>query len=368
MDKEYLAALSTTIGTIIGAGILALPYAVSRSGFLNGLIIFLIVGIASIMITLYTGELSFRENKMHQLPVMIGKYLGIKFKLATLLLQILTIYGALIAYLTALGAIFVVIFNIPYMLSVSIIFLLTLPLIFKGYDIIEQSETPLSIMKILLIIIVSVILLSSFNLNNLRTNHFSNLFSSFGVVLFALTAYTVIPEVKQEIKNNAKKLTSVILVSYIISISIYVLFTLAFIGEFGQNVAIIATNSVSSGWFMLLLLVTSIFLLVTPYLALGLVITDSFYYDFNIGRFKSLLIGVFVPFFVVLFDFGFESVLSITGGIFISLLAIFILMAVYISRKRSGISKRYNVKGGLPMIIFTGLVMIIGLIYTIIYI
>ena len=33
MNMKYLAALSTTVGTIVGGGILALPYAIEKSGF-----------------------------------------------------------------------------------------------------------------------------------------------------------------------------------------------------------------------------------------------------------------------------------------------------------------------------------------------
>ncbi len=365
--NEYLAAIGTTVGTIIGAGILALPYAISKTGFWYGLLIFLLVGLASVFITLYTAELSFRERRMHQLPVMVGKYLGNKFKLSVLILQMLTIYGAMIAYLVGLGIALVLIFSIPYYIAVLIVFLLTLPLIYEGYDAIEISETPLSVIKILLLLAVSAIILLSLSPRNLNYFNFKNFLEPFGVVLFALTSFTVIPEVKEEVGNDPRKLERAIIISYIISILIYVVFSAAFIGAFGQSVASIATNSITSGTMSLILILTTIFLLITPYLALGLVIVDAFFYDFGLSRMKSLLLGVWIPFFVAIIHPTFEGVLSITGGVFISLLAILILAAVVVGRLKERKRNTYRVAGGISMIIFTGAIMIIGLIWTLTY-
>jgi amino acid permease len=365
MDMKYLAALSTTVGTIVGGGILALPYAIEKSGFFEGIALLVLIGFASILITMYTGELSSNFKKLHQLPVIISKYTGKKLRIFILVFQVLTIYGAQIAYLTGIALVMVFLFHLSYALSVLLVFLLTLPLIYKGYKLVEDAETPLLFIKIILIIAAAVSVFTIVKDANFYTYNVTNLFGPFGIILFSFTGYTVIPEVKQEL-GGIKKLTSVIVFSYLISIFLYIFFAFAFVGAFGSSVSTVATNGIHSVYYDLLFSFTTLFLLLTPYIALSLVLADSFTYDFGIARKPSMFLSLAAPFAIAFFRFNFESILDITGGIFISLLAMMILFAVFLERKMKGAKRiKYLVPGGVYLIVFTFLVMLLGLIYTI---
>ena len=74
-------AVAVLMGTIIGAGILGIPYAIMQSGFLIGLIHLIVIGAIVLLITLYLGEISLRTAKNHQLTGYAEKYLGKKGKL-----------------------------------------------------------------------------------------------------------------------------------------------------------------------------------------------------------------------------------------------------------------------------------------------
>ncbi len=364
MNLRYLAALSTTVGTIVGGGILALPYAVEKSGFFEGIILLILLGISSILLTMYTGELSSHFKKLHQLPIIISKYTGKRLRILILIFQLLTIYGAQIAYLTGIAVILVFLFNVPYSIAVFIVFILTLPLIYKGYKLVEDAETPMLFIKIALIIAASLAVFPLIKVANLYASNIASLFGPFGIILFSLTGYTVIPEVKEEL-GGFKKLTSVIILSYIISISVYVIFTFAFIGALGPTVSSVATNGIHSFYYEILFSITTLFLLITPYIALSLVLADSFTYDFGIKRNYSMFLSLAIPFVVALFKLNFEKVLDVTGGIFISILAIMLLLAVYIERRRKDSKKiKYLVPGGNIALFFTLIVMVIGLFYT----
>ncbi len=366
MDKNFLAAVSTVVGTLVGGGILALPYAMSKSGFFYGLLMLVVIGVASILITLYTAELSLRSKKMHQLPILIGDSLGKKFKGLVLVLQFVTIIGALIAYFIGLGSALSMLFGIPYYLSLLVLFILSFPLILKGFNAVEQSETPLLFVKIIILIVVSIAVLHYINIDNIMHSNLMEIFSPFGVILFSLTAYTVIPEIKQEVSGDVNRLVKVILVSFLISISIYILFSFSFLGAFGNSVPQVATNYAATGYLNVLFLLTTIFMLITPLLAMGLVITDTFYYDFKVNRFTSALIAVLLPVIIAAFNFGFANIINIIGGVFLSLLSISVLLAVYISRKKEGISTVYSVFGGNISLAFTVIIMVLGFVYTII--
>ena len=368
MDGRYLAALSTTVGTIIGAGMLALPYAVSKSGFFNGLILFVLLGIAGTFITLYTVELSFRSKTLQQLPVLISKYTTKRLRWIVLGLQVFTLYGAQIGYLIGLGLILTALVGFPYTISVSVIFLLSLPLVYKGYAMVEDAETPLTIAKIGLIVALIIIVMFSFKTANVSYSDTTQFFVPFGVILFSLGSFSIIPEVKEELGKNKKMLTSVIVAAYVISLALYILFTLAFIGTFGQSVGVIATSLISSGAYEQLVLIFTLFLLITPYIAVSLALTDAFNYDFGLKRHLGLASAIMVPFVIAAISSAFMSALQITGGVFYALLSLLILFGVYESRNKLGKNPAFTVPGGYAMLIFTGAIMAIGMIYTVYYV
>ncbi len=101
---------------------------------------------------------------------------------------------------------------------------------------------------------------------------------------------------------------------------------------------------------------------------MGLVLVDSFYYDFKINRGVSFLGSLIVPLVLSLINNDFEKVISLTGGILISLLSIMVIIAAYDARKKFGVNKSYEVPGGVYLMVITAIIMLLGLVYTIIYI
>jgi len=69
-------AATTLIGTIVGAGLLAIPYVISQTGFLIGFIITVLLGLSFLFLNLITGEIVLRTKEQHQITGYTGKYLG----------------------------------------------------------------------------------------------------------------------------------------------------------------------------------------------------------------------------------------------------------------------------------------------------
>ena len=57
-NKHFYAAIATLIGTVIGAGVLGIPYAIAQAGFLNRLVITIlnILNISDIILSLRTTD------------------------------------------------------------------------------------------------------------------------------------------------------------------------------------------------------------------------------------------------------------------------------------------------------------------------
>ena len=76
MNKKFWATTFTLTGTIIGAGILGLPYVFSKAGFFIGLLWLIILGMVMMFVNLTLGEITLRTNGRHQLSGYAEKYLG----------------------------------------------------------------------------------------------------------------------------------------------------------------------------------------------------------------------------------------------------------------------------------------------------
>ena len=109
--RKFLSTAFTLIGTIIGAGILGLPYVFSKTGFFVGLFWLIFLGVILIFVNLYMGEVTLRTKSIHQLPGYSKKYLGKWGKRIMFFAVIFGIYSALLAYLIGEGQSFSKLFS-----------------------------------------------------------------------------------------------------------------------------------------------------------------------------------------------------------------------------------------------------------------
>ena len=111
MKKEVFEATSLLIGTVVGAGVLGMPYVISKSGAGIGLILILVILCTVLIVNLQTGEIVLRTKERHQLSGYAGKYLGKPFKHITAGAMFIYIFGALVAYVLGEGQAFYNIFG-----------------------------------------------------------------------------------------------------------------------------------------------------------------------------------------------------------------------------------------------------------------
>ena len=74
--RKFYSAAFTLTGTIIGAGILGLPYVFAKAGFFIGLFWLIFLGLILLFVGLCMGEITLRTKKIYQLPGYSNKYLG----------------------------------------------------------------------------------------------------------------------------------------------------------------------------------------------------------------------------------------------------------------------------------------------------
>ncbi|MFH1182543.1 MAG: aromatic amino acid transport family protein, partial [Candidatus Woesearchaeota archaeon] len=304
----------------IGAGILGLPYVISKSGFLVGLAHILLIGAVIMIVNLYLGEITLRTKKNHQLCGYAEKYLGSFGRKLMAIAMMGGIYGAMIAYMIGVGDALNSIFPSVSAFVFSLCFFAAVALIvYIGLKAVEESELFMSAVVVLLaLIIIAVSVLSSrFSISNLATINYSNFFLPFGVVLFAFLGMTAVPEMREEIGKQTKKLKKAIIIGGIVPLVIYALFAFAVIGISGGSVGEVATLHLGQtlgrgiGIFANLF---AVFAMSTAFLALGLALKEMYCYDYCISKTRAWIITCLVPLLAFLLGIrGFIAVLGIVG-------------------------------------------------------
>lgn len=355
MKKEELEGIATVVGTIIGAGMLALPYVLYHSGTVLFLASIALGFFASFLITAYVAELSYSQKKIYQLPSLISKFLGKKYKDVVLILEELTILGALTAYFIGISSVL----PVYKIITVVVLAAISIGISYGNFMALEKSETYVLFIKLAFILIISALVFTipkQFSIFNPKYT-----FLAIGTSIFAFTSYTVVPEVREEIKSS-KSFSKVLLISYVISLIIYLFFSFSFYGYFGSNIKQVATEGLK-GYLYIIGVIFSVFLLLTPIMTLSLVFADVLTLDFRVNRKISSSLSGILPALLSISYSGFAFVLSIIGGVFLSLLSILVILAL-IKEKKIGRSE-YKSPFGIIGAIFSLILFIIVLIISI---
>ena len=122
--NKLIESSATLVGCTIGAGVLGIPYVMQKSGFLIGMLDMFAIFILFLMLNLMLGEISLSTKKTHQLSGYLEKYVGKVGKLLMTLALIVSVMGAMFAYLIATGNFLSTLINnsLKYSFIYSIIF------------------------------------------------------------------------------------------------------------------------------------------------------------------------------------------------------------------------------------------------------
>ncbi|MBT6995617.1 amino acid permease [Candidatus Woesearchaeota archaeon] len=341
---ESLKALRATAlltGTVIGAGVLGIPYAIAKAGFLTGLLMIVIIGLAMLLLHLMYGEVTLRTTGNHQFPGYAERYLGKWAKRLSIFSLLFGIYGALIAYLIGEGQALSAIFGLNPLIFSLIFFVMVAAITYKGLNAISKSEIYFLSVVLLLVVVISLITISSakFNLANLATFNLYNVLVPFGVILFAFRGFEAVPEMKEYLTKDRKKLKKAIILGSLIPLFVYIIFTFATLGITGANTTEIVTLGLGEslgGGMIILGSLFAIFAMLTSFLTLALAMKEIYMFDYNLKPKLSWALTVFVPLIIFLLGVkSFIKVVAITGSLVGGIEGI-LLILIYWKAKKHG--------------------------------
>lgn len=349
-------------GTVIGAGVLGLPYALSQGGFLSGTLLLLLGGFFAYMTSAYFAILVYQQNQQMPIQSIISNYLGKNIGLISLASVMFVAYGALIAYPLAAGEIFATLFNWPFWLGALLFIVVMTGLVSLNLGESNKINSAVAItltVLLLWIIVRSVPFIESQNLIYFSS---SGIFDSWGVIVFAFAAQMVIPNVIYYIKEPIDIGIRVICFGLIGVGILYFAFFLVVIGSLGENVTSVATLGLGAVVGREIIIIGQIFAvlaIMTSFFGIAHSLRLTYEKQFNTSKHISLAL-IITP--IIIIDYflssgggdAFVQVLNYAGGIGSAIYA-GLIPAIIVLKYKDKIKFPLGVIGAYLTILFYGL-------------
>ena len=367
----FLEGVSTLTGTIIGAGVLGLPYVFYLSGYLPVYFLMLIGFSICLSINLMLAELTLRTHEKHQIPGYIEKFLPKYKKLGKYLVissMICGIYGAILAYLVAQSNAFYYLFGVNKILVATIITSLVFLIVLFDIKYVEDLEPVFSTIVYSLLIGCPLYLFFTHHINTSILFKFNPkyLMLAFSTTIFSFMGSAAIPEVREELERDLKMMKKVVLTGMIIPLVLYTIFTLS-VCLTNSHVPRVATYLFGPIGYVLTIVIT-----LCPFLTLSLALKETFEYDCKLPRWLAQML-VFLPPYLILVLFNanvsiFTKALGLVGSLTALLYAVPVLIAHSNSKKTADRKPEFEITIPKPIKVIIVLLLAIATVSNIIYV
>ncbi|MBI3335719.1 MAG: hypothetical protein HY001_04435 [Candidatus Portnoybacteria bacterium] len=327
----YALAIGSLAGTIIGVGMFALPYTALKAGFFLTLLYLAVFGFVVALTHLLYTEVTLRTNTRHRFTGYVGKYLGPTWKTVTFFQGLLSLWGTLLIYTIVAGT-FLHLF-LPSLLSFIseaylgvLFFLISSIVIWRGDQTIGKLEFLFTLPMVFLIIglFIISILSSSFSWDILFRIDAGQWIAPYGVTLFALSGFSVIPILENILEPARKKGIAinypfVVFSGTLIPALLYILFTWGVLGASGFQTSKDALSGLLSPLGEGVVKIGALLALLaiyTSFIAAGNELQKTFYEDYRIKRLRSFIFTLAVPLGLYLFQLrDFVAITEFVGAV-----------------------------------------------------
>lgn len=354
MDKTFLKAIALLIGTIIGAGVLGLPYVFYKAGFWTGFLVIVVIGAALLLLHLYLGEITLRTKGRHQLTGYAEKYLGKWGKRIMTFSMLFGITGALVAYILGEGAALHALLGFGNSTMYSLIFFAIMAFfLFKGLKLIGESELWLNIVMIGVILVICIVSFFYMDFQNIKTFDVKNFFIPYGIIIFAAIGTPAIPEAKEVLIKQRKMLKKTIIIGSLIPLALYLIFSFIIVGVVGSNfesfnpeqrIASVALGLIIGEKMNIFANLFAVVSMATSFLALGLALKWVFQFDYKMKQIYAWSLTCVIPLAIALSGTTtFIKTLGLVGAVMGGLDSILIILMHKNAKKYGDREPEYSV-------------------------
>jgi tyrosine-specific transport protein len=373
MSKNYILAVATLIGTIIGVGLFALPFIINNSGVIPLIIFMVVLAATQCFLHLLFAEVVLSTKDKHRLPGFVEKYIGKKSKRLTFVIEVIGAYGSALAYIVV-GGLFLNQLIGPY-LGGSIFIYSTVLFIFASlitfFDIKMIAGTEL-VLTSFLVIAIGLIIWRGFSHIEVANYHlvvWKNIFLPYGPIFFAVGGGAAIPEICRLLAYEKSKIRSAIISGTFISAALMLIFVLVILGITGAKTSpdtLAGLSSVLNDGVIVFSLIFGLLAIITSYIVTNQSTEEIFEWDFKFNNKLAWFLACFIPYFLFLLGWtNLIKIVSFTGAVVGGLSGIILIWLVFkVKAKPDQVSIIKN-KLTKPLAYFLSLMFLLGLIYEI---
>lgn len=364
-------AVALILSATIGAGVLGIPYAVSKVGLGVGLFYIVFLGLLLMTLNLLVGEVVARTKGEFQLVGLARKYLGKWGGYFMTALNYLMAFGILVVYIIGEGNILANVFGGDPFKWAILFFVLGSVMVMIGLETVKTAELILSMVILVIVLLIAGLSAPHVRFENVVYSNWVNLLLPYGVILFAFSGASSIPEAHAILKNRDSDFKKAIIIAGSIAIIAYALFTLAVVGVTGTATTEIATvglGAVAGKAIFLFGNLFAIFAMGTCFLMGGVALKDSLRWDYKMSNIPATLLVCGIPLIIFLLGMrSFIAAIDIVGGVFISL-EMLVLVLIYYRAKSLGHLKpsKYKLHYAWLLIVPLVIALTVGAVYSVV--
>ncbi|MBI2459365.1 MAG: hypothetical protein HYV53_02305 [Parcubacteria group bacterium] len=371
MSKNYLLAIATLMGAIIGVGLFAIPYVTVKSGVLPLIFYMVVLAILQYYLHLLYAEIILSTRGSHRLPGYFEKYNGRAGKLITLIITVLSDYGAMLAYIIV-GGLFLEQLLAPILgggliIYASVLFFLEAFIVLFGIRLIAGTEFIMTALLVLIIGLIGWRGLAVIQLDNYTLINWQNIFLPYGPIFFAVSGLAAIPEVCKLLEREKEKIKSAIAWATHLAAFLMLIFVLVIVGLTGANTTpdtLVGLSLVFGDGVIKIALVFGLLAIITSMICVAQASREVFWWDFKLNKNLAWALACFVPFIIYLAGLrDITKVVSLTGALAGGILGVALIYLVFKVKKKGQLKP--VVKNKINKIIGLGLslLFVLGLIY-----
>lgn len=371
MTKNYLYAISSLAGTVIGGGIFAVPYVVSKAGLLGVVIFFPLLIFVQYLLHKIYAEVVLSTKQMHRLPGYVGVYCRKRFRNTVLAISIIGKHGTLLIYVI-LGGIFLYgilspVFGGSVFLYTTVLFLIEAFIVLVGLRLIANAEFVFTSLIIVVIMVIFYKSLGSLQMAHYHVVDFSHLALPYGPIFLAVGGQAAIPEVCRLLKKEKKKIRSAIAWGTILPGALTAIFALIVVGITGPQTtpdALVGLKQYFSNGIITFTLLLGLLTVTTSFIIISQSLREVYWWDLKIEKKTAWVLACGVPF--LLYALGLRNltaVVGVTGSIVGGIFGIILIILLFTVKKKRQLKPVLQNKINKPAAYVLSLVFILGLIY-----
>ncbi len=382
IDSKFIGGILLIVGTAIGGGMLALPIAISETGFTNSLILmffcWFIMTASAFLVLEVNLWLPANTNIISMSRILLGRWGETIAWISYLLL----FYSVLAAYMAGGGDFLTGLLNslglkIPSWIAILLFSGILSYVVYRGIHYVDFVNRGLMLSKFSIYILLIIFLIPFTSVTKLKEGNLLYLTSGSTVMLTSFTFANIIPSLRTYFHGDVLKLRKVILIGSLIPLVCYLFWDLAIMGilprqgEHGLIAMLHSKHSTSefvlqlsrvlnNSFISLLARIFTSICLATSFLASMLSLSDFITDGFRTEKRGKANILVYTatllpPLTVVLFYPGaFIGALSYAGIycaiLFIVLPSLMVWRGRYSKKPLAQLAQGFMVKGGKPLL------------------